>query len=363
MASFCIEFEYGGQKQQTNFESESITLGRDRSSDFILDHPTVSRQHALIVHGGGGNFKLVVLSRGGLTAVDREPVSEAEVSLYDGSEITLGQYTVRFRSHMAPPKPGGIGDSGNFGSIGNSPGGGSAPKPEKKEEKKEEEPEKMIMSWDEIAAGPEKDEDGEEEAATDFQRIQSATKKKKQESNPAIIIVALAGAGVLLFFALSGGGGGGGGSVTEQVPFEEQEPVVVSVSCLDASACRQEANQHYQRAVNLIEQRAIERGNLFEGYHRLLKARAFLDEAGVDELPSEMDRWHELHDLAREDLDRRFQELRVRYHQAAQRDNHREMANVLNEMQGFFPERSARENRWARERETEMKGRGIYPRL
>ncbi|TXD36005.1 FHA domain-containing protein, partial [Lujinxingia vulgaris] len=97
MSSFWLEFDHNGQTQNASFNSQSVTIGRDRGSDFILDHPTVSRQHALIVEEGGGNYRLVVLSRGGLTAVDGQPVS-GEVSLWDGAMLTLGKHSVRFRA-------------------------------------------------------------------------------------------------------------------------------------------------------------------------------------------------------------------------------------------------------------------------
>lgn len=367
MASFGLEFEQGSEVQRTSFESESISIGRDRSSDFILDHPTVSRQHALIVHQGNGMFQLVVLSRGGLTAVDGTPVESTEVTIYDGSEITLGKYTVRFRSHQAPPKPASAGaDEAAGGAAGM---GGESPEQKEADEEPEEEKKEgpQIKSWDEIAASSEEDENEGQEGDVDaqmsnFQRIKEASSENDDESNPAIIIGGLAGAALLLFFVLSGGGSGGSGVQQEAATFEEQEPVKISVSCIDPSACRQEAEHNYERGINLIEQRAIETGNLFEGYTRLLEARAYLEEAGIEEIPDEMDRWQEMHDEARQSLDARFQELRVRYHQANQRNQHREMVNILNEIEAYFPERSARENEWARDRETEMKNEGIYPR-
>lgn len=138
MSSFWLEFDHNGQTQNASFNSQSVTIGRDRGSDFILDHPTVSRQHALIVEEGGGNYRLVVLSRGGLTAVDGQPVS-GEVSLWDGAMLTLGKHSVRFRAPdatarapQAPaaaqqasgPQTGGFGatPAGGFG----QPAGGAA---------------------------------------------------------------------------------------------------------------------------------------------------------------------------------------------------------------------------------------------
>ena len=372
MASFWLEFEQGGQLQQSSFESESIAIGRDRSSDFILDHPTVSRQHALIVHQGGGSFQLVVLSRGGMTAVDGKPVQSTETDLYDGTGITLGKYTVRFRSHQAPKKPAGSGDMSDLGGISGlgsgvdgGTGGGGIDVPEEPEEEAEDGG-ASIVSWDEIAAASAAEEAASKEseaAPTDFERIRQGKEKNKEGSNPAIIIVGLAGAGLMLFIALSSGGGNGGGvAQTQERPFEEQEPVAISVSCIDPAACEQEAERSYERALDLFEQREVETGNLFEGYERLLQTQAYLQEAGINEIPDEMDEWQEKHDMAREELDRRFQESRMRFHQANQRGRYSDMVDILTEIEAYFPERTARENRWARDQENDMKSKGTYPR-
>ncbi|RDV39961.1 FHA domain-containing protein [Bradymonadaceae bacterium TMQ3] len=138
MSSFWLEFDHNGQTQNASFNSQSVTIGRDRGSDFILDHPTVSRQHALIVEEGGGNYRLVVLSRGGLTAVDGQPVN-GEVSLWDGAMLTLGKHSVRFRApdsaargghapaavpHAQMPQPSGFGATPAGGGFGQPAGGG-----------------------------------------------------------------------------------------------------------------------------------------------------------------------------------------------------------------------------------------------
>lgn len=382
MTSFWLEFQQGGQLQKASFESDSISLGRDRSSDFVLDHPTVSRQHALIVHEGQGRFELVVLSRGGLTAVEGEPVQSSQVELYDGTEVTLGKYTVRFRSRQAASKPArspamadgsaGMGQQGGGGFGGDSSmgggqqpgldGGGEQPAPED-----EGGDQAGIMSWDEIAASPEAQDGGDEAAKeaepTDFERLQRA-KKEDDKSNPAVLIGGAILAAVFLAVAFFGGSSGDSDTVQEEaVPFHEQTPVEVSVDCVDPTTCKREAEQNYERALDLLEEQAVETQNLFEGYHRLLLVEAYLEEAGEDKIPDEMDEWQEKHDTARQELDANFRDLRMRYHQAKQRPGSgQEMADVLAEIEAYFPERTARENRWARDRESEMKSEGIYPR-
>lgn len=65
MGSFWLEYEQNGNLQTFPFEDGNVTIGREQTCDFVLDHPTVSRQHALIVDDGSGQFRLVVLSQGG----------------------------------------------------------------------------------------------------------------------------------------------------------------------------------------------------------------------------------------------------------------------------------------------------------
>ncbi|MFU8806631.1 MAG: FHA domain-containing protein, partial [Bradymonadaceae bacterium] len=104
MASFWLEYEQNGALQRFPFDAQSISIGRDKSSDFVLDHPTVSRQHALIVTEGGGVFRLIVLSRGGLTALEGQPVQN-DTELYDEALLHIGRLSFRFRSDHAPPRP------------------------------------------------------------------------------------------------------------------------------------------------------------------------------------------------------------------------------------------------------------------
>ncbi len=103
MTAFWLEFEQNGAAQKYTFDNPNVTVGREQSADFVLDHPTVSRQHAVFNQKPGG-FKLVVLSKSGLTAVDGAQVS-GEVDIFDGSIIHFGQFSFTFRSNMAPRRP------------------------------------------------------------------------------------------------------------------------------------------------------------------------------------------------------------------------------------------------------------------
>ena len=95
---FWLEFEDQGQghRQRRDFDQAEVSIGRDDTSDFHLDHPTVSRQHALIVETYG-NHQLVVLSRNGLTAIDGQVVS-GRVDLRPGMTIQVGEVQLGFRA-------------------------------------------------------------------------------------------------------------------------------------------------------------------------------------------------------------------------------------------------------------------------
>ena len=420
MASFWLEFDQGGQRRQVSFEKDSVSIGRDRSSDFVLDHPTVSRQHALIVSDGGGTFRLVVLSRGGLTAVEGEPVEASEIQLYDESSITMGQYTVVFRSHQAPSKPrpqasssvgasgsgqssmsstsgadssGAMGAQNSFGnSFGDSAAGagsgadsggeagagfqasmgmdGAASQGAEPELQPEPEDDggAGIRSWDEIAADSEREEakkKAREESETKASKFNEVRQKSGdgEETNPVIVAVGIVGAVLLLGFAFLADRGSDDEQVNhDEVPITEREPVELSVDCVDERECRNEAEQHYARGIELIDQEAIEVGNLFEGYRRLLKAERYLEEAGSDEIPDDWEQWEEYHDDARYRLDDRFGDFRMEFHQASQSHRYHRMADILEEIEELYPDRTAREREWARQQERQMQADGVYPR-
>jgi hypothetical protein len=103
MASFTLETTDSGQTRQFEFNAPSVAIGRDRGADFTLDHPTVSRQHA-VVSWDGQQYRLVILSRGGLTAVDGQQVG-GEVPLHDGCHLMFGQLQFVFRSEFAAARP------------------------------------------------------------------------------------------------------------------------------------------------------------------------------------------------------------------------------------------------------------------
>lgn len=96
MSSFRLDLEFDGRVQSLTFDTPSVTIGRDPDSDVFLDHPTVSRQHSLIVASPQG-YSLVVLSQNGLTGVDGNKV-EGSVAIQNGARLQFGQFLATFHS-------------------------------------------------------------------------------------------------------------------------------------------------------------------------------------------------------------------------------------------------------------------------
>lgn len=140
----------------------------------------------------------------------------------------------------------------------------------------------------------------------------------------------------------------------------DEQPVDVSVDCQGESECRQQAEEHYERGVELLELSGIG-SNLFDGYVELLKAKTALQQGGIDEVPGQMENLEERHDDARDELDEEFQNLRWRFDDARRMEDHEEMAVVLDETRETFPDPSAQEYQWADEQERQMRAAGEYP--
>lgn len=476
MPSFWLEHAENGQNREFSFQSAQISIGRDKGSDFVLDHPTVSRAHALIRHQHGG-FYLIVLSKGGMTALDGQQV-HGEVALYDGSVVHIGQLEFRFRSREAAPRPGAqygggapmgagfggqgfggapSGGSGNqmapqqgFGAApsgfanpgaaqqgfggqgfggqgfgnqgfgnqgfgqgapagaqggfgapagfsgaptqqpagmgqfpGSTPGFGtpasglpvdtgpsplSAPmglspaaggaghqsKPEKSAAS-----EAGIVSWDEIARSSEAMGDGPADKPQTLQERLAA--KKDEKTNPMLVVFAGAMILGLVYFTFFMGDDDAVEDEAAQVSIMQQATVEIKVSCLGASGCQQKAQQAYAIGKEKIEQKTIAIPNLFEGYKKMMEAEAYLQKAGNATPPPAMADYAKRRDQARLELDEIWRNYHVRFNQAKKLRQYQQMVNELNAMMEYFPDRTARENRWAVAEARKMKDDGVYP--
>ena len=89
-----LEGEYGSETIAAPLTGAVTRIGRGVSADVHLDHPTVSRRHALIVRRDETLVLLDDRSMNG-TWLNGERVSEAVLS--DGDRIQLGAVELSFR--------------------------------------------------------------------------------------------------------------------------------------------------------------------------------------------------------------------------------------------------------------------------
>lgn len=382
MASFWLEYTQDGQRREFSFDAPTVTVGRDKTADFVLDHPTVSRQHAMIRADRGG-CQLVVLSQGGLTAIDGGQV-RGEVPLYDGSEIHFGQLSFTFRSHTAAPKPAGapVGLGGGVTQAPAAPvapdvsgGWGStnwddvskSPEPVQKAAPAPAAPASDgIVTWDQIAASAEAQDDMGARA-TDFQRIQAAQAKADAQTkgnNPLIIYGGVIGILALLvasFWPSSKP------PIDTTVNVDSQEAPFIAwdektdIDCVGQANCRSAALAAYKLGKSLSEQAGADITNPYNSYKQFDKAQKLLAKAGIPEPPPEMSDVVARQTKVKVDLDAKFNQSRVNFLNHQKRKMHRQMADELTKVQAYFPDKRALYNQWAVEKERKMKDDGIYP--
>lgn len=96
-----IEVLFNGQKQQTrSFEGDRLLIGREPTCNLQLNHPSVSRQHCVIVRKGEV-FVLQDLRSSNGTFVNGRKVS-GTFYLNNGDDLQVGEYTLKFLFESAP---------------------------------------------------------------------------------------------------------------------------------------------------------------------------------------------------------------------------------------------------------------------
>ncbi|MFB6263756.1 MAG: FHA domain-containing protein [Bradymonadaceae bacterium] len=392
MATFRFEYNEDGETREFTFDDANVTVGREQSSDFVLDHPTVSRQHAMVVNDGGGNFRLVVLSQGGLTAVDGQKVQN-ETELYDGSQLHFGELSFTFRADSAPSKPAGGGATGARGAAtgaggaaaqgaaagaqpegggagqqaapGGAPGGGA--EAGGGEAPGEEDPRKAagVESWDEIASEAD-DATGMHDSDSLANPAVDSGSRKDEQTNPVLVAVAgvmIVGLLALTFFS---GGGGGKGKAEEKGLQGKPYDLTLKVECLGPSDCLKSAKNAYAVGVENLEQRTVEIRNLYNGYKKLYEAKQYLKKyrkkSGKKNAQKQLPKLEKKLKGAKAALEKKFQKFRVKFHNNKRNKRYKGMARALQRIKDYFGKES-RAYRWATKKEREMRDRGTYPKF
>jgi threonine synthase len=88
-----------GKNRPLGVDGEAIMIGRSRSADFRINHPSVSRTHAKVVRSGGSaSNPIVTLTDLGSTLGTylNDDLITGEVQLMDGDTIRIGDIFLRF---------------------------------------------------------------------------------------------------------------------------------------------------------------------------------------------------------------------------------------------------------------------------
>lgn len=414
MPSFWLEFDQNGATQRYPFDRPSLSMGRERTCDFHLDHPTVSRQHAMIVHDPRAGFKLLVMSKSGMTAVDGAQV-QGEVPIYDGTHLNIGQMAFTFRSQDASaqrPQMGGFSQPAGFGAppaggggfgappaggggfgappaggggfgappaggggfgappagggFGAPPAGGGFGQPAQAAPPSNTAAQAAVgggvASWDEIAANADAEEEEVNKNMTDFERIeQAAAKANATTEGPSPILLAVGAIAVLgvlyMLFAMDPAE-----DTSVELGVAERVPVQINVDCLGKDDCLDKAKNSYKVATQTFEKRDVTVSNLFESYKKYLETKQYIEKSGAA-APKGMTDLDAKIEEARKELDNEFKQYRMAFHQGSTYKMHSDMAAALRGVKATFPDKTAYEYKWAAEQEGKMKAAGTYPDL
>jgi pSer/pThr/pTyr-binding forkhead associated (FHA) protein len=404
MPAFWIDIHQNGASQTYPFDAHSVTFGRDKSADFVLDHPTVSRQHGRIVRDAAGGFRLQVLSQGGLTAINGQRV-QGEVPLQSGASINFGQLQIVFRAEGAPAQPaGGFGappggagfgappGGAGFGAppggagFGAPPGGGMGGPPTQsaapsapsggggamgfgpaatQDESVDSIGGDAASHWaayaDEMEAEMNDGDFEEVEEQTDFQRMEAAAAKNQEGVNPVLIVAVLLAVGMAAYVVFVPPAQDGPGEIAKVESLQPGDPFPVKVKCLSKDDCLEKAVEAFKIGKDNYSKKSVHVANLFDSYKKMLEVEAYLASENL-EPPDELKGLEEQKQKAREELDVIFKNYRVTYVSRSKNEMFQDMAGALSAIQTHFPDKAAPEYKWAEARVVEMKSAGTYPK-
>jgi len=414
MSSFRLDLEFDGRVQSLTFNTPSVTIGRDPASDVFLDHPTVSRQHSLIVASPQG-YSLVVLSQNGLTGVDGNKI-EGSVPIQNGARLQFGQFLATFHSDHGNPatipagrpllqeiatQPGvsqhqglGVGilhdsptaaipvvgmASPGFGQQGQpqgfgqqaqpqqfapnlNPTGAPAAQPRPTGAISNPHTSHGIVSWDDIANQATSDDKGDK-VETHFERMKAASEKnRKQGTNPVILlVVALAAIGATYFLVFADDNDGGGEVIIDEVNKAEIQYLADDFACLKPDGCMDAAESRYNIGIENLKKKQADVGNLFRGYMSLDMADRFVKASGKPR-PKSMADLDAKRTEALAELKTIEQNYQVQYHRSHQRRAFDDMVAAINGMRAQFPDIRSRVYKDADDKEMYMKENAILPK-
>ena len=88
-----IVYEMGRSPRAVKVDKDHVVLGRDDACDVVLPNPSVSRLHANLFEGAGGQWSVAALSPGNAVFVDGRPV-DVPTTVGEGGELQVGCFMV-----------------------------------------------------------------------------------------------------------------------------------------------------------------------------------------------------------------------------------------------------------------------------
>ncbi len=111
-AMLIVESE--AERRQFPLKAGRVTIGRSRVCDLYIEEPSMSSEHARMVHAEGAWRIINLLSTNGVF-VNGEKVFSHE--LRDGDEIRLGRARLLFRNSSEKPREKRTSATGSFGAV------------------------------------------------------------------------------------------------------------------------------------------------------------------------------------------------------------------------------------------------------
>lgn len=97
-----LSLEYNGQQRSVPF-TRRVTMGRAMTNDLVVDHPAISRTHAIFEHMDGAFVVTDMGSKNGIYIRDIRVVGRHTLS--DGQRMVLGPATITFHTEDRTPDP------------------------------------------------------------------------------------------------------------------------------------------------------------------------------------------------------------------------------------------------------------------
>jgi pSer/pThr/pTyr-binding forkhead associated (FHA) protein/DNA-binding NarL/FixJ family response regulator len=363
-----VDITRDGETHTHSFDADSVTFGRDKAADFVLDHRTVSRKHAKIVRDPLGGYRLEVLSKGGLTVVDKKRVEGGDVRLYSGASLLFGEVELVFRleepARRAAPAPTPEPEPAPAPSApagGGAIGFGPAPTSEEVAEGIGGE---AASQWEKYADEREAElNDGEVEEVEEksaFERMEEAAAKSREQSiNPVLVVSVVLAACFLGYTLIVPAETNGPIKIEPKDTLKPGDPFPVQVKCLSKDDCLEKALEAYRIGKDNYNMKSVHVANLFDSYKKMLEVEEYLATEEL-EAPAELEGLEEQKQKAREELDEIFRNYRVAYKSREKNEMYRDMASALHAIKTYFPDKAAPEYRWAESRIVELRAQGNY---